>query len=455
MLMFCFFMAVFSSTSWLIYALMFIDSKLAEARLWEQNVEQLLLMLAVVFIPIFSIWMIFGFINQFLSNKNFNFKQNEILKQLQKNQDYTDLVVRVMLDAEHEIKDGFVLNKFDLFVSDMNEALSEIIQRCNIASSSQLEQLWQRVKRGERWVLGKAILDASKSQSTFDAWVREKVNRDKVFRGTLLEFCSRYQNLLQLLEKHDRDRIFLRIIESGVFGKVYSIIAPLSEGLNTLSVSPEDKAPQSKQERDYSSVLKIATMEEPSAPETIVNVDKNDDEDNSFEQPKQSFFAKLNPFGRKNIEIEEDEHEQDPFFRALHNSFKDENDSDFAAHDASPSFDTGFSSPTTSSENFTAQQSASSSENTISLDGDYFDKKENRITPTFGNAKNTLDNLRDSNYSLSTKASVKTQPIEPSLNSVSGNSFTESQQKLSQKDEEKDEDLAYPFGGWTDEENYR
>ena len=260
---------------------------------------------------------------------------------------------------------------------------------------------------------------------------------------------------MQLLEKHDRDRIFLRIIESGVFGKVYSIIAPLSEGLNTLSVSPEDKAPQSKQERDYSSVLKIATMEEPSAPETIVNVDKNDDEDNSFEQPKQSFFAKLNPFSRKNIEIEEDEHEQDPFFRALHNSFKDENDSDFAAHDASPSFDTGFSSPTTSSENFTAQQSASSLEDTISLDGDYFDKKENRITPTFGNAKNTLDNLRDSNYSLSTKASVKTQPIEPSLNSVSGNSFTESQQKLSPKDEEKDEDLAYPFGGWTDEENYR
>ena len=94
-------------------------------------------------------------------------------------------------------------------------------------------------------------------------------------------------------------------------------------------------------------------------------------------------------------------------------------------------------------------------EDTISLDGDYFDKKENRITPTFGNAKNTLDNLRDSNYSLSTKASVKTQPIEPSLNSVSGNSFTESQQKLSPKDEEKDEDLAYPFGGWTDEENYR
>ncbi len=443
-------MAVFSSTSWLIYALLFINSKLADARLWEQNVEQLLLMLAVVFLPIFIIWMIFGFINQFLSSKQFNFKQNEILKQLQKNQDYTDLVVRVMLDAEHEIKDGFVLNKFDLFVSDMNEALSEIIQRCNIASSSQLEQLWQRVKRGERWVLGKAILDASKSQSTFDAWVREKVNRDKVFRGTLLEFCSRYQNLLQLLEKHDRDRIFLKIIESGVFGKVYSIIAPLSEGLNTLSVTQEDKTLQSKPERDYSSVLKIATMEEPSAPETIVNVDKNDDEDIAFEQPKRSFFAKLNPFGRKVTEIEEDEHEQDPFFKALHNSFKEENDSDFTAHNTSPSFDSGFSTLSATDEN---QQTFSSSEKTpdLSLSEEYFDKKENRIAPTFGNTRNTLENLRDSNYSLSTNTSLKKQSMEPS----SDNSFTENQLKATQQAEEKDEDLAYPFGGWTDEENYR
>ena len=221
MLMFCFFIAVFSSASWFIYAAMFINSKLADTRLWEQNSEQMLLTLAVLFVPVMIIWMVFGFINQFLTNRSMNAKQSELLKQLQKNQDYTDLVVRVMLDAEHEIKDGFGINKFDLVMSDMNESLSEIIQRCNIASSAQLEQLWQRVKRGERWVLGKAILDASKSQSTFDAWVREKVNRDKVFRGTLLEFCSRYQNLLQLLEKHDRDRIFLRIIETGVFGKVY------------------------------------------------------------------------------------------------------------------------------------------------------------------------------------------------------------------------------------------
>ena len=231
MQIFAFFLVFFSSVSWLIYAVMFVRSKLVAEGLWEQSPEIMLTSLAVIFLPLLTMWMIFGYINQYVTSKQMNRKQAELLTQLQKNQDYTDLVVRVMLDAEHEIKDGFVINKFEVLINDMNEALSEIIKRCNIASSAQLEQLWQRVGRGERWTLGKAVLEASKSQSTFNAWVSERVGRDKVFRGALLEFCSRYQNLLQLLEKHDRDRVFIRMIETGVLGKVYSIIAPLSAGI--------------------------------------------------------------------------------------------------------------------------------------------------------------------------------------------------------------------------------
>ncbi len=447
MLMFCFFIAVFSSASWFIYAVMFINSKLADAHLWEQNSEQMLLTLAVLFVPVMIIWMVFGYTNQFLTNRSMNAKQSELLKQLQKNQDYTDLVVRVMLDAEHEIKDGFVINKFDLFISDMNESLSEIIQRCNIASSAQLEQLWQRVKRGERWVLGKAILDASKSQSTFDAWVREKVNRDKVFRGTLLEFCSRYQNLLQLLEKHDRDRIFLRIIETGVFGKVYSIIAPLSEGLNNLTVNPADKIQQSKPENDYSSVLKIATLEEPSATETIVNVDKNDDEDVEIHAPKRSIFSRI--FGKKEEIEEDDEHEQDPFFKALHNSFQDSTPSLSAEKNEDVSF---FENKTSSFDNETNSEPKFSllSENEENLQPQI---SENRTAPTFGGTRSTLDSLRSSNDSLTAfnyDSGLKAEKNEePKLGSVS------EQVSSSVKKEEKEDDLAYPFGGWTDEENYR
>ena len=452
MLLFCFFITVFASASWLIYAVMFVNAKLADSHLWEQSPEQMLLLLSVLFLPMLIMWMVFGFINQFVTNRNMNVKQNELLNQLQKNQDYTDLVVRVMLDAEHEIKDGFVINKFDLFISDMNEALSEIIQRCNIASSAQLEQLWQRVKRGERWVLGKAILDAGKSQSTFNAWVAEKANRDKVFRGTMLEFCSRYQNLLQLLEKHDRDKIFLRIIETGVFGKVYSIIAPLSEGLNPgLTANSSDRISQSKPERDYSSVLKIATMEEPKASETIINVDKNDNEedDDEIPMPKRSLFSRLNPFSRKEEEEPDDEHEQDPFFRALHNSFQEENNNSLKAENNASIFQSSSLNAVETSNEPTF--SATAAENSLSADNEEKDLSA-RQTPTFGNARSTLDSLRSSNDSFSAAAGDlrATKADEPKFSSQQAPTQAPQAPKA-----EKEEDLAYPFGGWTDEDNYR
>ncbi|MBQ8481788.1 MAG: hypothetical protein IJ532_04580 [Alphaproteobacteria bacterium] len=453
MLVFAFFGAVFSSVSWLIYALMFINSKLSDERLMSQDLSTMLMFLAVVFLPILIVWMIFGYVNQFLINRGMNRKQSELLTQLQKNQDYTDLVVRVMLDAEHEIKDGFVLNKFDMFISDMNEALGEIIQRCNIASSAQLEQLWQRVRRGERWTLGKAVLDASKNQGTFNAWVKEKVSRDNVFRGSLLEFCYRYQNLLQLLEKHDRDRIFVRMIESGVFGKVYSIIAPLSEGADNFNISAEMRYSQTnaaiQKTNEYTSALKLATMEEPKAEESIVNVDKNDEfEEELAETKKESFFSRINPFRRKEEPVF-DENDEDPFFQALHNSFQgrqdNEDENDFPRFDYSPRM----------------------SEPEISL-RENIEPKIPASAPSFGHLRSTLDSIKASNYATEENKTREaetelkiTQPrnisefvakekIEPSLNADK----VVSEQNQDEKDKDENEDLVYPFGGWTDENNY-
>ncbi len=452
MLMFAFFTAVFSSFSWFIYALLFVRAKIEVEGLWEQSPEIMLTLLLVIFLPILVIWAVFGYVNQFLSNRNMNIKQNELLTQLQKNQDYTDLVVRVMLDAEHEIKDGFVLNKFDLFINDMNEALGEIIQRCNIASMAQLDNLWQRVRRGERWTLGKAIVEASKNQSTFDAWVKEKVNRDKVFRGSLLEFCSRYQNLMLLLEKHDRDRVFIGMIESGVFGKVYSIIAPLSEGLEKISLTPQDKA-EPQTQKDYSSVLKIATLEEPQISKNIMNIDKNDDEGNQTEEDYEedseptsplSFLGKLNPFRKKEQDIDYDlGSEPDPFFQALHNSFRGDEDEREA-----PSF-TAFSSSTEIENTSEAEPSLSAEAPSVNL------------RPAFGNLQSTLESLRN-NSAAENSANLQPETTniapelnpEPKLNTVEEASFTAGERTVTAKNED-DEDLVYPFGGWTDEENYR
>ena len=457
MLFFAFFSAVFSSVVWLIYSVMFVNTRLAESHLLEQEPEMMLILSATVVLPILVIWMVFGYFNQFLSNREMNRKQSELLTQLQKNQDYTDLVVRVMLDAEHEIKDGFVLNKFDVFIQDMNETLGEIIQRCNIASSAQLDLLWQRVRRGEKWSLGKAVLDANKNQSTFDAWVREKADRDKVFRGSLLEFCSRYQNLLQMLEKHDRDRIFLGMIESGVFGKVYSIIAPLSDGIKGLTANARERAPQStaqeQKNNDYTSVLKLATMEEPKANETIVNVDKNDDDiedqraDDEYviEEKRPSFFARLNPFRSREPETAlSDEDESDPFFQALHKGFNGSSSLE------PPSF--GNSEPA-----LTAEPSFGSGEE-IGLRVEP-SAESPAPTPSFGNLQSTLDSLRAQNENNSAPATETIAAREyAAVDSIVSEPNAELSQNVSQpqttRQEEKDEDLVYPFGGWTDENNY-
>ncbi|MCQ2734419.1 MAG: hypothetical protein MJ212_00520 [Alphaproteobacteria bacterium] len=422
MFVFTFFTAVFTSVSWLIYGFLFVRSHLTDSTLFEQTPQDVLVLLAVVFLPIFVIWGIFGYVNQFLNNRSMNSKQSELLRQLQKNQDYTDLVVRVMLDAEHEIKDGFVLNKFDVFINDMNEALGEIIQRCNIASSAQLEQLWQRVRRGEKWALGKAILEAAKSQNTFDAWAREKVGRDKVFRGSLLEFCSRYQNLLQLLEKHDRDRIFLRMIETGVFGKVYSIIAPLSEGLGEIRADVRTRiASESETNYDYASVLHVASLEEPSIDETIANVDKdeNEEENDVYDKFKPSLLSRFNPFHRKQDDSNE-ETEEDPFFQALQNSF--DNKRDVVKE---PSF---------------SQHSLNDEKEEPSLKIED-NEKSFTVGTTFNNVDSTLASLREN------------VAEEPHISLV-GNESNEFTSKKVEATQEDDEDLVYPFGGWTDENKY-
>ncbi len=493
MQMFAFFMAVFSSASWLIYAFMFVRAKLEAVSLWEQSPEVMLLMLSVIFLPLLTIWMVFGYVNQFIGSRSMNRKQTELLTQLQKNQDYTDLVVRVMLDAEHEIKDGFVINKFDVLINDMNEALSEIIQRCNIASSAQLEVLWQRVGRGERWALGKAVVEAGKNQNTFEAWVREKVERDKVFRGSLLEFCSRYQNLLQLLEKHDRDRIFLSMIEKGVLGKVYSLIAPLSTGMQDIAAPSSERVAASSESSyeapDRTAVLKLATMEEPAAQNTIMNVDKNDedeDEDDYDEayEPKPSIFSRFKFFGRKQEPQMPTSSiaDRDPFFKALHNSFQDSADSSEVSFGRF-GLSSGDNEPRLSSApmfNSALNETAPTDENvgvSAAIKKDWgasssaFEQTQPSLSATVSQTAmptaHEADNVTNWSAFRQSVQQPMQQPIQQSIQqsvqqsvqqpmqTAVGSSYTMSAASEVPAAPEKDEDLVYPFGGWTDENNYR
>lgn len=303
MLTVLFFASVFSSLTWLVYMFLYIRNVLGGNDLSSLSVETLALYAGLLCVPLWVVWQIFGYVNQYFRNKAADTRLTQLFNQMKKNQDYTDLVVRVMLDAEHEIKDGFVVNKFDIFIADMNEILADIVQRCNAASSLQMEQLWARVKNGERWTIAKTLVEAAKTHHDFSLYLTEKAQKDSVFKGTLLEFCARYQNLNALLEKHDRDRVFITIIETGVMGKVYSILAPAADAV---AYVPEAEV-QTVSEEAPDVSQKILDMEEP----------KSDEEPSSF-------FSRLNPFKPKKIieseAADEAENNDDAFFSALQKS---------------------------------------------------------------------------------------------------------------------------------------
>ncbi len=270
--------SVFTTIVWVVYVLTYIFGQLGSEAFSSLTPVVFMMYTALIFLPIWIIWQVFGLVHRYLRDQSFDDKMFKLSDLMKRNLDYTDLVARVLLEAEHEIKDGFIIHKFDVFVADLNELLAEIVQRCNVSSSMQMEQLWHRVKNGERWVIGKTLIEESNNYDDFSTYLADKAAKDSIFNGTLLEFCNRYQNLCALLEKHDRDRVFINILETGVLGKVYSILAPVAESVSNLH---QDK-------------------------EVMLENQENNNPEPDFvekeQQPETSFWQKINPFEKSSDE---------------------------------------------------------------------------------------------------------------------------------------------------------
>jgi len=396
-----FFASIFSSLIWLIYAGLFVHNRFATVDVSSVDAYTLALYAGLVVIPVWIVWQVFGFINQYFKTKSTDKKLEQLFTQMKKNQDYTDLVVRVMLDAEHEIKDGFVVGKFDVFVADMNEILADIVQRTNAASSVKLSELWLRVKNGERWSIAKTFIENAKAHTDFESYLKDKAERDKVFKGTLLEFCARYQNLSNMLEKHDRDRVFITILETGVMGKVYAMLSPIA--LNMTSIAQfDDQVKEDEKEEDeklFDVSPSIAQMEAP------------------VEEKKVSFFKKINPFGKK--KTEDDEYIKDD---GTKQDFQDDDDAFFSA------LQQRMMAPEDQENKFDLQTK-----------NDMQNENEPHFEPDFSKTQKTED--------------VVSQNFEARQNNLSSFSSESEISKPKESTTDENENLAYPFGGWTDASN--
>ncbi len=452
MLTILFFIAVFSSLLWCAYALLYIHGLMAGADLSSLSAETMALYVGLLVVPVWALWQIFGFISRHFQDKNFNLRLTQLFNQMKKNQDYTDLVVRVMLDAEHEIKDGFVINKFDIFVADMNELLADIVQRCNAASSLQLEQLWARVKNGERWTIGKTLIEAAKNYADFSTYLAEKARKDSVFKGTLLEFCARYQSLSALLEKHDRDRVFITIIETGVMGKVYSILAPAADALET--VTQERQLPPETEDKTFDVSPNILTMEAP----------QNDEE-------SVSFFSRLNPFKKKRKAEEgagEETEGDEAFFTALQKSMNspEETHKSFMQGDGSNTeinaekselrfFRRSERKPEDLSGNPDVQIPPKKAKVVIqeAVRGISAVDKNESVMPAKTGDENQPAAAAE--YRPAAEKPVSSEPVfeEPVFDAGVKNAGMVRKPEPAAKPQ--NDDFAYPFGGWMNEENYK
>lgn len=189
MLALAFFASVFSTFLWLIYMFMYLKDKLGGMSFGSLGLSDISLYIALLVLPVLVLWMIFGYVTQYLNFHRLNDNMYSLFKQMKKNLEYTDLIARIMLEAEQNGKDGFILNKFDLFITDMNELLAEIIQRGALAAPEQIDSLWAKTRNGAKWAFGKVIIEIDANQGNFGSRLVLKAKTTKFWQGQFWNFA--------------------------------------------------------------------------------------------------------------------------------------------------------------------------------------------------------------------------------------------------------------------------
>ena len=463
MLSIAFFFSVFISVVWAFYAL---------SNATGGDVNHFVVTAAVVFLPIIIVWLVFGYIYQYISTSVLNKNMYSLFKQMKKNQETAEVIARALIEAKEESKNNTVISKFDIFISDMNELLSDIIKRSELVSDEQIDALWVKVKNGGKWAFGKVIIELAQKQPNLPNKLLQKALAEPVLGGTILEFCSRYQSLINALEKHDNERLFLNMVETGVLGKVFTLLAHPADSIR----QNRDLTLVRRQinETDYA---EMAVEDEFLAPAAENHTEKTKPQEKISENARRLF---INTFRKK--ENQEPE-AKDPLTEAFAKSFgvieKNEEETDRQI-------------PSLSSENILGEEETSDGqifdeadekENQKDLEKEdkqqeetvssmpeiiisreeplfeqnyeedtepHFEKEEPRskITPEltagFQNTQEKLEDIRKEweeakqRDALSTKESTHTEEAEgmpePQIN--------------------KDSDFSYPFGGWMNTDNY-
>lgn len=430
MLTAAFFVSVFTSIVWVFYVF---------SNQINGGISEFVVTTAVIVLPIFILWVIFGYIYQYISGSVLNKNMYSLFKQMKKNQDYADLIAKVLLEASDSLKDNVMLSKVDIFIADMNELLSDIIKRGQLATPEQTDELWVKVKNGGKWAFGKKIVELSQNQPNLPDKLLQKALVDAMLGGTILEFCSRYQNFIGALEKHDKERLFLNMIETGVLGKVFSVLAV-----------PADSV---RQNRD----LTLAHRQISEEPETeIISEPEEKPTTNGLSESARRLF--INTFTRKKTEkkkAEPEEENKDPLSLAFAKSFGAEEES----VKEEPRFDSVVEETDTVEEENNISLSLPTEETDVTQPSEEFVETEPDSETVKPEEKPTEEIPSWESGFLKTKETL--EEIRQEWEAAKQRDLSAAKEP-EQTDEGmpepkigNDEDYSYPFGGWMNADNYK
>lgn len=426
-----FFFSIFSSVVWIFYAFLNISNG---------EINQFAISTIVFVLPLFVLWAIFGYIYQYISASVFNKNMFSLFKQMKKNQEFSDVIARTLLEARNCLQDNLILSKFDVFIDDMNELLADIIKRSHLASQEQLDNLWIKVKNGGKWTFGKVIIEVAQAQPNLSSKLLQKALSDPILSGTILEFCSRYQSLVNALEKHDQARFFLNIVETGVYGKVFSILATPADSIRQnrdLSLTHKQMSNIEEQGNDASTILPDSF-----SPNETIDTEPTTNTASSFSSNKLSENARrlfVNTFRKKDTEsknVDNQAPEKDPLSLAFAKSFGSKEDTHF-------SFET-IEEHTDVEPNFNTAEESSMPDITLTID-EKVDNTPSIITPELtAGFQNTQDKL----------ASIKKEWEEAKKRDLTATQKETDDEGMPEPKISNDRDFSYPFGGWMGAENY-
>lgn len=238
-----FFFAFFLSISWIIYIAAYIQTHLIGMTIASLGLTDLAIYTGISLFPIFVIWSVWGYIYQFMQARSFQKQMNILTLQLKQGHEYSDMIARILIQLGTNASNEFVVNKIDLFLGEMNEILADILTRYKLISDEHIDRIWSEVQKGNKWGFAKAIINLKNSVSDFDSKLIEAAQKKALLAGTISEFCARYTRLIELLKAHDKERIFLDVIETGAFGRVFAVFAPIHDYIYGIDKTAEIDMP--------------------------------------------------------------------------------------------------------------------------------------------------------------------------------------------------------------------